>query len=49
MLRTIMDSIQTVLMHRPGSPLAYLPPVRMEGVNQATIFALGLDVLTYLW
>jgi len=38
-----MDSIQTVAKHRLGSMIAYLPSERMQEVNQAVAFALGLD------
>lgn len=40
-----LDNIQTVPKHRLGSMIAYLSSERMEEVNQATAFALGLDAL----
>ena len=42
-----MDNIQTVPMHKLGSLIAYLPTERMEEVNQAIAFALGLDSPPY--
>ena len=38
-----MDNIQTVAKHRLGSMISYLSSERMEEVNQAVAFALGLD------
>ena len=38
-----MDNIQTVAKHRLGPMIAHLPLERMEEVNQAIAFALGLD------
>ena len=38
-----MDNIQTVPKRRLGPVLAQLSPERMEEVNQAIAFALGLD------
>jgi mRNA interferase MazF len=38
-----MDNIQTVPKHRLGSLIAYLSSARMEEVNRAVAFALGLD------
>jgi mRNA interferase MazF len=40
-----MDNIQTVPKTKLGSLIAYLSPERMEEVNQAISFALGLDAL----
>ena len=40
-----MDNIQTVAKHRVGPMIAYLSLERMEEVNQAIAFALGLDAL----
>jgi len=42
-----LDNIQTVPKSRLGSLIAYLSPERMEQVNQATSFALGLDALVW--
>jgi hypothetical protein len=41
-----MDNIQTVAKHSLGSLIAYLSSERMEEVNQAIAFALGLDAPT---
>jgi mRNA interferase MazF len=38
-----MDHIQTVPKHKLGTLIAYLSSARMEDVNQAIGFALGLD------
>lgn len=38
-----MDNIQTVPKHRLGSVITYLATERMEEVNQAIAFALGLE------
>ena len=38
-----MDNIQTVPKHGLGSMISYLSSERMEKVNQAIAFALGLD------
>ena len=38
-----MDNLQTVPKQKLGSLIAYLPPERMEEVNRAIAFALGLD------
>jgi mRNA interferase MazF len=38
-----MDNIQTVPKHRLGSMISSLSLERMEEVNQAIAFALGLD------
>jgi mRNA-degrading endonuclease toxin of MazEF toxin-antitoxin module len=38
-----MDNIQTIPKHRLGSVIAYLSSERMEEVNRAIAFALGLD------
>jgi mRNA interferase MazF len=38
-----MDNIQTVPKHKLGSLIACLSSERMEEVNQAITFALGLD------
>lgn len=40
-----LDNIQTVPKHRLGSMITYLSAERMEEVNQAIAFALGLDTL----
>jgi mRNA interferase MazF len=40
-----MDNIQTVVKHRLGPMIAYLSPHKMEDVDQAIAFALGLDEL----
>ena len=42
-----MDNLQTVPKHRLGSLIAYLSSERMEEVNRAISFALGLDVPTF--
>ena len=42
-----MDNIQTVPKHRLGSMISYLSLDRMEEVNQAIAFALGLDGPTF--
>jgi mRNA interferase MazF len=42
-----MDNIQTVPKHRLGSMISYLTLERMEAVNQAVAFALGLDILAF--
>ena len=39
-----MDNIQTVPKRRIGSLIAYLSSGRMEELNEAIVFALGLDV-----
>jgi mRNA interferase MazF len=44
-----MDNIQTIPKHRLGSVIAYLFPERLEEVNQAIAFALGLDVPAFGW
>jgi mRNA interferase MazF len=38
-----MDNIQTIPKHRLGSVIAHLSSERMEEVNRAIAFALGLD------
>jgi mRNA interferase MazF len=38
-----LDNIQTVPKHRLGSVISYLSPEKMEEVDQAIAFALGLD------
>jgi mRNA interferase MazF len=38
-----MDNIQTVPKHALGALIAHLSPGRMEDVNRAIAFALGLD------
>jgi mRNA interferase MazF len=38
-----LDNVQTVPKHRLGSMISYLSPERMQEVNQAVAFALGLD------
>ena len=38
-----LDTIQTVPKHRLGSVISYLSPEKMEEVDQAIAFALGLD------
>ena len=40
-----LDNIQTVVKQRIGPMIAYLSPHKMEDVNQAIAFALGLDEL----
>jgi mRNA interferase MazF len=42
-----LDNIQTVPKAKVGSLIAYLSPGRMEEVNQAISFALGLDAPVY--
>ncbi len=42
-----MDNIQTVPKHKLGSLIAHLSSERMEEVNQAIAFALGLDAPTF--
>ena len=42
-----VDNIQTVPKHKLGSLIAYLSSERMEEVNQAISFALGLDTRTF--
>jgi mRNA-degrading endonuclease toxin of MazEF toxin-antitoxin module len=42
-----MDNVQTVPKHKLGSLIAYLSSERMEEVNQAIAFALGLDAPTF--
>jgi mRNA interferase MazF len=42
-----MDNVQTVPKHRLGSIISYLSLERMEEVNQAIAFALGLDAPTF--
>ena len=42
-----MDNIQTVPKHKLGSLIAYLSSERMDEVNQAIAFALGLDTPTF--
>ena len=42
-----MDNIQTVPKRKLGSLIAHLPSERMEEVNQAIAFALGLDGPTF--
>ena len=42
-----LDNIQTVPKAKLGSLIAYLSPERMEQVNQAISFALGLDALVW--
>ena len=42
-----MDNIQTVPKRRLGSLIAYLSSGRMEEVNGAIAFALGLDAPTF--
>jgi mRNA interferase MazF len=42
-----MDNIQTVAKHGLGSMISYLSAERMEEVNQAVAFALGLDDPTF--
>ena len=44
---TNMDNIQTVPKHKLGSLIAYLSSERMEEVNQAIAFALGLETPTF--
>jgi mRNA interferase MazF len=44
-----MDNIQTIPKHRLGSVITYLFPERLEEVNQAIAFALGLDVPASGW
>lgn len=43
----IMDNIQTVPKRKLGSLIASLSSERMEEVNRAIAFALGLDVPTF--
>jgi len=38
-----MDNIQTVPKHKLGPPITFLPAERMEEVDHAIAFALGLD------
>jgi mRNA interferase MazF len=38
-----MDNIQTVPRNKLGPLIAYLSPARLEEVNRAIAFALGLD------
>jgi mRNA interferase MazF len=38
-----MDHLQTVPKHKLGSLIAYLPSEKMEAVNEAITFALGMD------
>jgi len=42
-----LDNIQTGPKHKLGSLIASLPSERMEEVNHAIAFALGLDVPTF--
>jgi mRNA interferase MazF len=42
-----MDNIQTVPKHNLGSLIAYLSSEKMEEVNGAIAFALGLDAPTF--
>jgi mRNA interferase MazF len=42
-----MDNIQTVSKHKIGSLIAYLSSERMEEVNGAVAFALGLDAASF--
>ena len=42
-----MDNIQTVPKHRLGSVITYLSSQRMEELNQAIAFALGLDASAF--
>jgi mRNA interferase MazF len=42
-----MDNIQTVAKHRLGPIISCLSSERMEEVNQAIAFALGLDAPTF--
>jgi len=42
-----MDNIQTVPKQKLGSLIAYLSSERMEEVDQAIAFALGLDASTF--
>jgi len=42
-----MDNIQTVPKQKLGSLIAYLSSEKMEEVNEAIVFALGLDASTF--
>ena len=42
-----IDNIQTVPKHKLGSLIAFLSSERMDEVNRAIGFALGLDVPTF--
>jgi mRNA interferase MazF len=42
-----MDHLQTVPKDRLGSLITYLSPERLDEVNQAIAFALGLDAPTH--
>lgn len=42
-----LDSIQTVQKHQIGALLTTLSPLRMQDVEQALCFALGMDQFLY--
>jgi len=42
-----MDNIQTVPKQKLGSLIAYLSSEKIEEVNEAIVFALGLDASTF--